>query len=313
MKGSRLHKRANVRAGMSVSEFMEEMLGAGFTAKRLSEGVEIYKMMVDDKKCVKVLTAAGALVAGGMRNVFVSMIRAGLVDVFIATGGSILTHDLMEAFGVEHKQGSAYVDDAALAEQNVIRIYDVFLDEKGYSILEEELFKILPRLAQEEMAPNYFLKKLGEQIEDKNSIVRACADMNVPIFCPSITDSMLGFHVWMFSQKNKLSINPQLDIRDIMEVVWQDKKFGALILSGGVPKHFIVGMMQAAGKGLDYAVQVTMDRPEHGGLSGANLSEAKSWKKVEADAPTSDIMCDVTLAFPLIVACLLDHVDQKTK
>lgn len=144
-------------------------------------------------------------------------------------------------------------------------------------------------------------------LKDEDSIIKACADMNVPIFSPSITDSMLGFQVWVYSQDHELKLNPQLDIKDIMDIVWQDKKFGALILGGGVPKHFIAGMMQASGKELDYAIQVTLDRPEHGGVSGAHLKEAKSWKKVAADALITDVICDVTLAFPLIVAGLLEE------
>lgn len=310
MKGSRASKRMQVKPGMSVSELVEEFSRAGFNGKRLGEAVEIYKKMADDKECIKVLTAAGALVAGGMRNVFVKMIRAGLVDVFIATGGSILTHDLMEVFGVEHRPGSALVDDTKLAEENVIRIYDVFMDEDGYAVLEEELKKIIPKLPQQELSPMELLRELGKHIDDENCIIKACSDMNVPIFCPSITDSMLGFHIWMHSQNSQLSLNPQLDIRDIMDIVWQDKNFGALILAGGVPKHFILGMLTAAGKELKYAIQVTMDRPEHGGVSGAPLEEAKSWKKVSADAMITDVICDVTLAFPIIVAALLDYVEK---
>ena len=83
------------------------------------------------------------------------------------------------------------------------------------------------------------------------------------------------------------------------------KKYGAIILGGGVPKHFVAGMMQVTGNSLNYAIQITMDRPEHGGVSGAPLREAKSWKKVATDALTTDIICDVTIAFPLLVAALL--------
>ncbi|GAI31919.1 unnamed protein product, partial [marine sediment metagenome] len=38
----------------------------------------------------------------------------------------------------------------------------------------------------------------------------------------------------------------------------------------------------------------------------APLREAKSWKKVAADALTTDIICDATIAFPLLVASLLE-------
>lgn len=311
MKGSRRATRMDVWAGMDVRDFVSEYGGAGFNAKHLSDAVDIYKEMLKDKKCVKVLTAAGALIAGGMRNVFVKFIRAGMVDVFIATGGSILTHDLIEAFGVHHMQGSAITDDVKLAEKGTVRIYDVFLRKNGYVVLEDELQKIFPKLPQKEMSPKEFLAELGKHIKDKNSIIRACSDMGVPIFCPSFTDSILGFQAWMYSQTKQLKINSQLDIRDIMDIVWENERFGALILGGGVPKHFIAGMMQVSGKELNYAVQITLDRPEHGGVSGAHLQEAKSWKKIAADALVTDVISDVTIAFPLIVAALLKSKDEK--
>jgi len=311
MKGSRFPRRMDVKPGMTVNELVKEFGMAGYNGKRLSEAVEIYEKMIDDKDCVKVLTAAGALVAGGMRNVFVSFIRAGLVDVFIATGGSVLTHDIIEALGVHHVQGSSFVDDVKLAEKNVVRLYDVFLDKSGYTKVEDFLVEVMPKMPQKTMSPKEFFFELGKHIKDENSIIKACHDMNVPIFCPSFTDSMTAFHAWVYSQNHDLKVNPQLDIKDIMEIVWQDKTFGALILGGGVPKHFIAGMMQASGKELDYAIQITLDRPEHGGVSGAPLKEAKSWKKVSAKGLVTDVISDVTLAFPIIVAALLDYKANK--
>jgi len=248
--------------------------------------------------------------AGGMINVFVKMIRAGMVDMFIATGGSILTHDLIESFGVHHLQGSSFTDDSKLADKSVMRIHDVFLENRGFLSLEDNVRAIFPKMPQEEMSPRRFLYELGRHIKDENSIIKACFDMDVPIFCPSITDSMLGFQAWMYSQTKPLKVNPQLDIKDIMDIIWNNERFGVLILSGGVPKHFIAGMMQASGKELNYAIQITLDRHEHGGVSGAPLKEAKSWKKVAKDALITDVICDSTLAFPLIAAALLDYSEK---
>ncbi len=303
----RKERRMDIWPGMTIKEFMIEAQGAGYACKRLAEAVEIYKKMLDDKNCVKFVSVSGALIAGGMRNVFVKMIKANLVDVFITTG-SILTHDLIESSGVHHYQGTSNVDDKELAKKDIFRIYDIFLEKKGFMKLEEDLSKILPKLHQEEMSPREFIKELGKVIKDENSIIKACADHNVDIYCPSITDSMLGFHVWMYSQDHKLKVNPQLDIRDFMDVVWQENKnYGLLILGGGVPKHFVPGMMQASGNSLKYTIQITMDRPEHGGVSGMQIREAKSWGKIAPEGLITDLRCDVTLAFPLLVAALLDY------
>jgi len=296
--------RMHVWKNMSVKQLMNEFGKAGFSAKRLGEAASIYKKMLNDKNCIKILTIAGALIAGGMRDVFVKAINSNLVDIIVTTG-SILTHDLIEAFGVKHIQGDAYANDIKLSKRNINRIYNVFLPNKGYLVLEKKLQKIFPKLPQERMSPKKFLYLLGQHIEDKNSLIRATFKKKIPIFCPSITDSILGFQLWMYGQDHGLKIDSQLDIADFLDLIWKKKKYGAIILGGGVPKHFIAGMMQVTGNSLNYAIQITMDRPEHGGVSGAPLREAKSWKKVASDALTTDIICDVTIAFPLLVASLL--------
>ncbi len=310
-KGSRSPVRMKVDSGMSVKGILEEFAKSGYNGKRLGEAFEVYKKMMEDKSCYKFVSAAGALISGGMREVFVKFIRSGAVDCMLFTG-AILTHDLMEAFGAKHYQGELGCDDRELHRKNVIRIYDVFLDKDAYSNLEDELRKVFDKIKQEEMSPREFLKELGGLIKDENSILKACADMDVDIYCPSITDSMLGFHAWVYSQNHGLKINCQWDIRDFMDVVWgDDKSYGMLILGGGVPKHFVPGMMQASGNSLKYVIQITMDRPEHGGVSGMQIIEAKSWGKVAEEGLVCDLRCDVTVAFPILVAGILDYLKEK--
>ncbi|MDI6806977.1 MAG: deoxyhypusine synthase family protein [Candidatus Aenigmarchaeota archaeon] len=291
--------------GMEVKDAIQEFSKAGFCARGLGEAHYVWKKMLEDKECVKILSAAGALVPGGMRNVFTTAIKTKLIDVLVLTTGSILDHDLIEAFGVRHEQGEVNVNDVELAKKNINRIYDVYLPNQGYILLEKKLREIFPKLPQEELSPSQFLYELGKNVEDKDSILRVCAEMKVPIFDAGITDSITGFHTWMYSQDHKLKLNPQLDIRDFLELVWKRKRYGLIILGGGLPKHFVAGMMQVTGNSLNYAIQITMSRPEYGGVSGAPLREAKSWKKVAADALTADVVCDATIAFPLLVASLL--------
>ena len=310
-KGSRHLKRMNVSEEMTVSELTEQFSGAGYAGKRMAEAVDIYKKMIDDKNCIKFVAAAGALIAGGMRNVFVKLIKSGAVDAMLFTG-AILTHDLIEAFGVHHFQGTSFVDDVKLKDKNVVRMYDVFLEKKGFMVLEDELQKIFPKLSQKEMSPKEFLYELGGHIKDENSILKACHDMNVPIFCPSLTDSVLGFQAWMYGQFKEFNVNPQLDIRDFFDFAWKKgRTYGFLILGGGVPKHFVPLMMQVTGNSLDYTIQITMDRPEHGGVSGMQIREAKSWGKISKKGLICDMRADVTLAFPILVANILDYLKKE--
>ncbi len=312
LKGSRNEKRMDVWAGMGVKDLLKQLGGAGYAGKRMAEALEIYKSMLDDKKCIKFVAGAGVLVAGGMKGVLVRLINSGAVDALVLTG-AICTHDLIEAFGVKHYQGTSFVDDVELNKEHIFRMYDVFLKREGFSLMEEEVQNnLFPKMPQKEMSPREFLKELGKVVGDKGSILRACADKGVDIYCPSLTDSMLGFQAWMYGQDHPLKVNPQLDIKDFQDLVWEEgRTYGMLILGGGVPKHFIPGMMQASGNSLKYVIQITMDRPEHGGVSGMQIREAKSWGKVSPEGLVCDMRCDYTLAFPILVAGILDYLKEK--
>jgi len=49
-------------------------------------------------------------------------------------------------------------------------------------------------------------------------------------------------------------------------------------LGGGLPKHHVLAGNILRG-GVDAAIQITLDRPEAGGMSGAPLEEAISWER----------------------------------
>jgi deoxyhypusine synthase len=137
------------------------------------------------------------------------------------------------------------------------------------------------------------------------------ARKEVPIICPALVDSIAGFQLWVFGQDKTLRIDPLLDIEILMDKVYEAKKAGIIILGGGVPKHFAL-FANTFREGVDAAVQITMDRPEPGGLSGASLDEAISWGKVKPKGRAVTVVSDVTIAFPLIVAAAFDNLKQKT-
>ena len=64
-------------------------------------------------------------------------------------------------------------------------------------------------------------------------------------------------------------------------------------------------------KGASYGVQITMDRPEPGGSSGAELREGISWGKMEEEGKFVDVICDITIALPLIAASLKERLSPN--
>ncbi|MFQ6080954.1 MAG: deoxyhypusine synthase family protein, partial [Candidatus Bathyarchaeia archaeon] len=63
--------------------------------------------------------------------------------------------------------------------------------------------------------------------------------------------------------------------------------------------------------GLDYAVVITMDRPETGGLSGSTLEETVSWGKLKRNADKTMVIGDALIVFPLMVAAVLERLGDK--
>ena len=63
-------------------------------------------------------------------------------------------------------------------------------------------------------------------------------------------------------------------------------------------------------KTFDYAIQITMDRVETGGLSGASLEEAISWGKVNSESKMVNVVSDITIALPLIFQATLKNLKR---
>ncbi len=286
---------------MDIVQLINSLKGTGFNAKRLALACEIYNEMVNDNECVKFFGLAGAMVPAGMQRIIYDFIKEGFIDILVTTGAN-LTHDLAEALGYHHLQGDYInpndLDDSELHKEEINRIYDVFMPNKVYEGIEDFISKL--KIPDYQMTVSSFLYYLGQQLpKSSQSILKICAEKEVPIFCPAFTDSglalQLGFH------HQKINLNHFKDMLEMVNLAWDAKKAGICIVGGGVPKNFIMQSLQFCPNSASYAIQITMDRPESGGLSGATLKEAISWGKINESAKYSTIISDATIALPIIL------------
>ena len=298
-------------ASKDVDSLVKDMGSCGFGARRLAEAVDVMEEMIKDERCTVFLGLAGALVPAGMKKLIMDMLD--WVDVVVTTGANV-THDLIEAFGGEHLVGSESADDRKLHDEGIDRIYDVFMPNEVYGKLEKELWRIFEDLPKKEMSSREFLFELGKRMDGRESWVRKAAEKNVAVFCPAIADSGLGLQIWSWSlskgKSERFTINTIKDLDEIIGIAWNEEKVnGAIILGGGVPKNFILQAMQFIPSSHKYAVQVTMDRAEPGGLSGASLREGISWGKLSKDARYVDVIADVTIVLPFMVSVLKRRIN----
>ncbi|HEY2038479.1 MAG TPA: deoxyhypusine synthase family protein, partial [Edaphobacter sp.] len=143
----------------------------------------------------------------------------------------------------------------------------------------------------------------------KDSIILACYEKNVPIFCPAFSDCSAGFglvaHLHDRQGKPSMSIDSGKDFYELTQLKIANPTTGLLMIGGGVPKNFAQDIVVAADiLGVEasmhkYAIQITVADSRDGALSGSTLKEASSWGKVDTTYEQM-VYSEATLALPLI-------------
>ncbi|MFH0896944.1 MAG: deoxyhypusine synthase [Candidatus Bathyarchaeota archaeon] len=298
----------SIRSNMTVRQLVKEMdrcgvLGAG----RLARATNLIKEMFDDPEYTVFLTLAGPMIPGGLRKIVCDLIAGEYVNVIVASGANIV-HDVIEALNHKGVRGSFLANDVKLREKGIGRAGDIFFEQKGFEALEKYMYKVLNTMLEKGVDKVSICKLLfetGKMLDDRESILRKASDLNMPMFSPGLLDSMIGLHLWTFNQLKKLQIDPLIDMNQFSDIIYSSKKIGVIILGGGLPKHYTLGA-SILREGVDAAVQVTLDRPEGGSLSGAPLEEAISWKKAKTRNKLETVIGDATIIFPLMIAAILE-------
>lgn len=300
----------NVDKNMTVLDLLNQfeqsgVLGAG----RVARACNILADMIQDEDMNVFLSLGGPLIPGGMRNVVTKMINEGHVNLIVSSGANI-THDLVEAFGGSHYRHEGK-DDEDLNAEGIGRIADINVGSDDFTIFENEIIKIFEKISQDKKVVSIqeLIYEIGLQVDDENSFVATAARNNVPIFAPGMIDSMLGLQLWIFSQDHDFTVSAAGDMPYLSDIVFESEKVGAVLLGGGLTKHYTLASNVITG-GLDSAIQITMDRPEAGSLGGAPLEEAKSWAKAKCGSNLASVVGDVTVIFPLIYAAALNKISS---
>ena len=301
-----------LKNGLTVGALVSEMNACGVLgAGKVGKAAELVKEMFSDSDYTVFLTLAGPLVPGGLRQIIRDLIEQEYVNVVVTTGANMV-HDMVESLGHHHWIGTFLAEDEELKTQDIGRIGDIYIAQDAFKGLEKWMYKTLesiPEKKRERISTTELLFEIGKRLPDPESILATAAKKGVPIISPGLVDSIAGFHMWMFGQDKKLRIDPLLDTHKLVDIVYEAKKAGIIILGGGWPKHFAL-FANTFREGVDRAIQITMDRPEPGGLSGATLKEAISWGKVKPEGKEVTVICDVTIAFPLIIASALEGLGK---
>ncbi len=173
------------------------------------------------------------------------------------------------------------------------RIYDTLVDEDKFRETDAVIGGIAEKLEPRGYSSREFMEILGDHVKDKNSILYNCRKYGVPMFVPALNDSSIGIGLTGLYQRARAAKKPFMhmdSIRDNWELTQMKikaEKTGVIYIGGGVPKNFIQQTEVIAETlgydkgGHHYAIQITMDAPQWGGLSGCTFEEAQSWGKIQ--------------------------------
>jgi len=302
-------EQMHLRPGMSVGELAEQMGRAGaYNGGALYRAVCLYEKMLRDPDATKFFGLAGAMVPAGMGGIVEDLVDRGCIDVLVSTGAN-MTHDIIEAIGCRHYHGRADCSDVELRHDEINRIYDVYLPNEAFIKFEEfmqETYSEIPEGST--ISINELVRHIGSHLD--TGILSAACRKGVPVYCPAIQDSMIGLQYWLFSQSHKVCVDAFRDMPALLDRCFSARKAGALLVGGGVPKNYILQSMLMTENGFSYAVQLTGDRPDLGGLSGATLDEARSWGKLTEEASAVTVYGDATILLPLLVAAALERLSR---
>jgi deoxyhypusine synthase len=297
----------HVKPAMTVNELVMAMGKAGaYNGGSLARAADIWEQMLKNKETTKFFGLAGAMVPAGMGGIVSDLIKAGHIDILVSTGAN-LTHDIVEAIGCRHFHGTAFCDDIGLRHDEINRIYDVYLPNEAFEHFEEFMQGVFGELEPgSTISISGLLEHIGKHA--KSGILHTAAQKKIPVYNPAVQDSMIGLQYWLFSQTNKVTVDAFADMPALMDRCFTAKKAGAMLVGGGVPKNFILQSMLMTPNGFSYAIQLTGDRPDLGGLSGATLDEARSWGKITEDAQAVTVYGDATITLPVLAAAVTERL-----
>jgi deoxyhypusine synthase len=318
---------------MTASDLMDKSFLA-YNAGRLREGARLLAERMLAPDATVGLSLTGALTPAGLGvSCLVPLLKSGFVDWIVSTGAN-LYHDAHFGLGLPLHAGSPFMDDRALREEGVVRIYDVLF---SYDVLldTDAFFRQVLDLPefQAEMGTAEFHYRLGGYMAKREralkagevSLLAAAWRYGVPVYTSSPGDSSIGMNIAAMRLSGKgVKIDVALDVNETSAIVYDAKRNGGKsavwILGGGSPKNFMLQtepqIQEVLGldeKGHDYFLQVTDARPDTGGLSGATPSEAVSWGKVDPDKLPDTVVCylDTTVALPLLCAYAFDRAGKR--
>lgn len=314
-------------SGLDYHKLLQSYLNTGFQATNFGLAVEEINKMIACKRipleedkldvheddifikrksnCTIFLGFTSNMVSSGLRDTIRFLVQHKMVDCIVTTAGGI-EEDFIKCLA------STYIGDfnlkgSALREKGINRIGNLLVPNDNYCKFEDWVMPLLDEMLNDQntkgflWTPSKIIARLGERIDNEDSIHYWAWKNNIPVFSPALTDGSLGDMMYFHSYKNPgLIVDILSDLRRLNTMAVKANNTGMIILGGGVIKHHIcnANLMR---NGAEFCVFLNTASEFDGSDAGARPDEAISWGKIKKDANPVKIYAEASLVFPLLV------------
>jgi len=258
---------------------------------------------------------SGALIASGMRRLISYLIKNHFVDVVVSSGANLF-HDLHETLGRYHYQSNFDATDAELQDAQVGRFYDTLASDHEYREADEWVGNFANTV---DHSRNYstreFLHLLGRELAEiatEDGILTSAYKAKVPVFCPGVADSAIavGIATSRINRKNPFQFDILQDVVEASQIIARSVNTSIVLFGGGSPKNFLqqtevtASIIKQTSRGHKYAIEIGLEMQETSVTAGRSFQEAQTWGRVAKDAKMVSVLCDPTIAMPILVTAL---------
>ncbi len=291
--------------GLDYGGIVRSFSGSGFQASNLSRAIEIVRKMQEDKAKIY-FGYTSNMVSSGLREIIRWLVEHKKVDICVTTGGGV-EEDIIKCLG-DFILGDFKVGGAELREKAINRIGNIFVPNSRYIAFENFVMPVLEELYHEQkkrkkpLLTYEIVWKLGEKINNPESICYWAWKNKIKIHCPTMMDGSLGDMIYLFKSKREdFCVDISEDTREFNNSTIGLEKSGIITIGAGVIKHSILNANMYR-NGADYAVYINNSMEFDGSDAGALPEEAVSWGKLTPKSKRIKVFGDATIIFPILVA-----------
>jgi len=301
-------------------EFIKSYSNIGIQATNLAKAINITNIMLREKVPIY-FSFTSNIISSGLRDIITYLVKNKFVSVLCTSAGGI-EEDVMKA-RMPFYLGSFDAKGSLLHDLGILRIGNIYTTEEHYTYFEFFIRKVFSSLLKEyekkslPITPSRISFFIGKQMEKEKNYKKESSYLywayknKIPVYCPGIVDGAIGDIAYYFKKENpNFHIDLMQDHIKLIDYTINQKKTGAIILGGGISKHYLLNA-NIFKEGLDYVVYINTAIPDDASDSGGNQEEAITWSKIKPNALRVKVYGEASLVFPLLVAATFAKQKRK--